>query len=237
MSQKYNIYDILFEFDGATSKKTDLSGRLAALRAAQKSKADQEKSSSPSGKLGVTGGGISQQELVQGSQKELKKNIEAITKVADKVEPSKEEVKKAITAMKAVPAQVQTVSHLLYPEIPEEQPKASKPKEEKPSEPVSPTAKTEPQMPAMATAKTEPQIQTRPATVAKTQEVPQTDMQAIMAASRQRSGVGSGVNTEVLPAAKPGLFQRLKQRVGLEEAVKLAIKEAITEAISKQNRK
>ena len=227
MSKK--LYDILFE-DAAPAKRPDLKARLATLQTAQKSKASTEKTASPTGKLGATGGGISQQQLVQGSQEELKKNVEAISAVADKLEPSEQEVKKAKEALVNVPAQVQTISHLLYPEMPKEQPKASK---------------TEPQN--IATARTLPQMPARDATIAKTQEVPQTSIEDIMRqqanmraypeAQRQAEAERArmqGAKTEVLPAAKPGLFNRLKpgaqavrQRVGLEEAIKEAVKDGL----------
>lgn len=219
MSQKYSLYDILFE---EASKKPDLQARVQAMKAARKS------TSEPQSKID-TGKGMSIPDLVQSGQKELKAKVEKLSKVADAVKPSEKDVEQAKEAAKEVSTDITTISHILYPETSKEEPSkpAATPKPaEEPSKSVSATAKTEPQN--IAVAPTLPQIPAR--APAKTMEMsPEQLKGAMQVGGLPQSGPTAptatpGSSTQVLPAAqKQGLMNRLKGM--FKETAREAIKD------------
>lgn len=219
----YNLYDILFE--EAPPKKVDSRAQMAANRAereAYKSAGELPKPS-PSGKVGY-----SMQQLVSGIQGKIDQEIPAISKIAKDPDLSKDDIKTAKKALDGVENSVDTIAQIkgfeVQTSVPKEKEAAPQPKQQPPPPP----------------AKTEPQIR-----IAKTQEVPQVDIQDII---RQQANMRAypeaqrqaeinkarmqGAKTENLPVKQPNLFQRLKQRVGLEEA----IREAISEGFKQESR-
>ena len=222
------LYDILFE---EAPKKPDLKKRLADAAIQNRTKA------SPSGKIEMH-----PHQILTAMQNKIKDELPAITKLTKETDPSKDDITTAKKALGDVEQAVGAIARFqgFGQEAEEIKPK-EKAAEPQPSQTVNPTAKTEPQMPAIGTAKTEPQIpaiataKTEPQMrVAKTQEVPQADIEAIQRTALQRPGVQPGISTEVLPAARPGFGQRLKQglqsvgkRLGLEEAIKESVREGL----------
>ena len=219
------LYDILFE-DTTTKKAPDLKARLSAMQ--QKGKT----TATPSGKVE-----LHPHQILSGMQDKIKNEIPAISKLIKDPDPSKDDIKAAKKALDDVDNSVDAIANFqgFAKEVEASAPK-EKAVEPQPEQAVSPTAKTEPQAVSnIGTARTQPQMP-----VAKTQQVPQADIEDIM---RQQANMRAypnaqrqaeidrarmqGATTQVLPSKQPSVFQRLRQRVGLEEAIKQAIKEGL----------
>ena len=212
MSQQYNLYNILFE---EASKKPDLKARVQAMKAARDS------ATGPTSKID-TARGMSIPDLVQSGQKELKTKVEKLSKVANAIKPSENDMQQAKEAAKEVSTDVTAISQILYPETSKESSKPATKSVEQSSEPVSVTAKTEPQNVGTA--------HTLPRTPAKTVPMPQDQLLgAIQAGGVPRSGPTSPTaspssRTETLPAAQQsGFMNRLKRmfKETVEEAIEL----------------
>jgi hypothetical protein len=212
MTQKYNLYDILFE---EPAKRIDLKARLAAMQR------NKPFAASPSGKMEMH-----PHQILIGMQSKIKDELSTISKLAKETDPSKEDVSAAKKALDDVENNVNAIANLQgYTTEPEKksETKTKEPKPESKQSVVSPTAKTEPQQTVtnIGTAKTEPQM---PAVrqPAQTQPVPQVDIEKMM-----RNAPTSQMPNTAPTAQKPSMFQRLKQRVGLEEVIKDSVKAAL----------
>lgn len=208
------LYDILFEEVAPTKKTTpDLKARLAAM---QKSKTT---AASPSGKVE-----LHPHQILTGMQDKIKGEIPAISKLVKDPDPSKEDIKTAKKALNDVDNSVDAIANFqgFAKEVQADAPKEKPTPEPQPKQTVNPTAKPEPQA------------------VAKTQEVPQANIEDIMRQqanmraypdaqrqTEQEKARMQGAKPQVLPTKQPSLFQRLRQRVGLEEAVRQAVRKGM----------
>lgn len=172
-------------------------------------------------------------QLITKMREKIKNELPAISNLANKKDPSKEEVVAAKKAIEDVDPIISAIADMKgYKTKPEpQQPVVSSaasstalpqpsarsittPQEQKPTKSPSPQQATQA---ALAFAKTQPQPQYRPN---QTQPVPQVDIERTM----------RNAPTTPLPQATPtkqSLFQRFRNRIGLEEAIKQAFKDAI----------